>query len=556
MFGIAGQISMGSAAFLAIGAFAATGGSLGLHLPFLAAVALGTAAAGLVGVAIGIPSLRLSSHYLLFSTLALHFIVISVLTRVQGTASAGWSLSSTVLGPLTDTVRGWVVVYAAVFVLTMWMVYNLRRGRPGRVWLMIREQMVGAALVGIDVARWRLIAFGFSAAVFGLIGGLQPFYLGHVSVDDFTFDLVIVYIAVVLVGGLGSIFGSIVGSIAIIAVPFVVAALADSPLIAGVAPQLQQQKFSLVELVYGVLLTGVLLVEPGGIAAAIRRAVHFVRARRGGQTLTGSALNRRSARDGLIAVERISRTVAIEPETDGLVVSGLTVRYGASAAAVDGISFIVRRGSVVALIGPNGAGKTTILRGIAGFLPREPAHVVANEVKWQGIDLIGAAPSRTARAGISFVPERDKVFAALSVKSNLAIRLPRGASERRAVLAQIHTAFPGLRALQNRGPAGLLSGGERQMLALAMAMAGRPSLLIIDEATLGLAPIAVAQLAETIKRLRALGVTMLLAEQNVRLALDVSDHLLAVANGRIVGSDPVKEWSEARLRQAYLGAAP
>jgi branched-chain amino acid transport system ATP-binding protein len=208
---------------------------------------------------------------------------------------------------------------------------------------------------------------------------------------------------------------------------------------------------------------------------------------------------------------------------------------------------------MVTLLGPNGAGKTTIVRGIGGFLSRDRVSVRADVMMLGGHDLRNMDAERRARLGIRFVPERDKVFRNLSISANLELRLPRRPAEKHAQLDLIHETFPVLASLDPDRPAGYLSGGQRQMLALAMALAGAPSLLIVDEATLGLAPIAIEQLAVSLRKLRDNGLTILLAEQNVRLALEVSDYLYALSRGGIVEEGPVDEWHEVRLREAYLG---
>jgi branched-chain amino acid transport system ATP-binding protein len=237
-------------------------------------------------------------------------------------------------------------------------------------------------------------------------------------------------------------------------------------------------------------------------------------------------------------------------------VADLRVAYGRAEAAVEGISFEVSEGTIFTLLGPNGAGKSTTLRAIAGFLPGEHARVSAARLSVAGRDLRGLGPSAVARLGVSFVPERDKVFRGLSVRSNLALRLPRRRGERERVLAEIFAVFPRLKAIDPRREGGLLSGGERQMLALALALAGRPRLLIVDEASLGLAPVAIQQLSAALRRLRdERGTTILLAEQNAQMALEVSDELCLILNGRTGRRAPRAEWTEQTVREAYLGGA-
>jgi branched-chain amino acid transport system permease protein len=542
MFGNAGQVSIGSAAFIAMGAFVAVGATFGLHLPFVLTVAAGGLAAAVLGVAIGIPSLRLGSHYLVFSTLALHFLTLFALSKTQ-TNPAGWSLPVAAIGPLelVDQHR-WALVYAALFVFVLWLVRNLLARRPGRAWTAVREHPAAAAMMGVDVVFWRLAAFAFSAFVFGAAGALQAHYLRHVSIDDFSLEQAITYVVVILVGGLGSVAGSVAGAVTVVAVPYLINAAISLGLLGDEGDILARHQFVLVGLVYGALLVTVLLVEPGGIAAAVGRFARWVR--RGPRLRVPRPARPRRRR---------ARTVEGGPV---LQVRELRVAYGRAEAAVDGISFEVAEGTIFTLLGPNGAGKTTTLRAIAGFLPGDRAAVSAAEIRVAGRDVTGLGPAAVARQGLSFVPERDKVFRGLSIAGNLALRLPSRPSERRRVLDEIHEIFPRLAGLDRRREAGLLSGGERQMLALALALAGRPRLLVIDEASLGLAPVAIRQLSAALRRLRdERGTTILLAEQNAQMALDISDELCLILNGRLGRRAPRSEWTEQGLRDAYLGVA-
>jgi ABC-type branched-subunit amino acid transport system ATPase component/ABC-type branched-subunit amino acid transport system permease subunit len=546
MFGNAGQISMGGAAFLGTGAFTSAGLTLGLGLPLPVAVIGGAFAAAVLGVALGIPSLRLTSHYLVFSTLALHFIAIFVLSRIQGSAPGFQVPRVAPLGMLfgeDPRISSWTVLYAFLFVGTVQLVRNLLRRRPGRAWTAIREHPAAAAMMGIDVVFWRLTAFALSAFFFGLVGGLQLFYLGHASVDDFGLGVVISYVAVVLVGGLGSVLGSVLGTITIVAVPYLISGSFESGILGPAAQSLQRYQFAAAGLLYGVLLVAVLLIEPGGMAAALQR---------------GRAAWRRRGTRQVRATEapRVRRPRAAGGNAALLEVRELSVRYGSAAPAVRGVSLEITEGRIVTIIGPNGAGKTTALRAIAGFLPGETARVSATGLWFRGRDLHGLDPSAIAKLGVSFVPERDKVFRGLSIREHLDLRSPRDRASRTRIRETIHTMFPPLAALNDRKPAGTLSGGERQMLALALALVGEPKLLLLDEATLGLAPVAIAQLTDVLRRLhKELGLTILMAEQNVRLALELSDQICALSRGEIVDAGPTAGWDEARISRAYLGGA-
>jgi branched-chain amino acid transport system permease protein len=574
LFGNAGQISIGSAAFLGVGAFTATGATLGLGLPFPLAVLAGGLASAVLGVAIGVPSLRLSSHYLIFGTLALHFIVLYALAEIQQEPT-GWSLPNASLGGLvlgTDP-RRWFLFNGVLAVAVLWIVRNLLERRPGRAWTALREHPAAAAIMGVDVVFWRLAAFGFSSFLFGVVGALMAFYFRHVAHEDFTLNQAITYVVVILVGGLGSALGSIAGAVTVVLVPYLLTTLIGSGTLGGLSATLERQQFNLSVLAYGVLVLLVLLVEPGGIAAVVRRLAALAeRALR--RWPTAARLLPKVEAPAMVAPAAdppvagapgagpgarevpTAEPLDARPARTGtlLRVEGLRVAYGQAAPAVRGVSLAVPEGSIVTLVGPNGAGKTTTLRAIAGFMPGDRARVSAGAIELGGRDVRGLDPFRVAAHGVAFVPERDKVFRGLSVRENLRLRLPRERSARAQVEEELFETFPRLLEIDRRLQAGFLSGGERQMLALAVALAGRPSVLVVDEASLGLAPVAITQLSAALRRLsRERGTTLLLAEQNVRMAMDISDEIYVLSTGRIVDHGSAATWSEARFQAAYLG---
>ena len=231
-----------------------------------------------------------------------------------------------------------------------------------------------------------------------------------------------------------------------------------------------------------------------------------------------------------------------------LEVRGLAVAYG-GIEAVKGIDLTVRAGELVTLIGANGAGKTTTLKALAGMLkPR------AGTVHYDGRDVTGTPAHELVRLGLALVPEGRGVFARLSIEENLAM----GAYTRRdGNLApdfdRAYTLFPRL-AERRRQLAGPLSGGEQQMLAIARALMSRPKLLLLDEPSMGLAPIMVQKIFETIKTVAAEGVTLLLVEQNAKLALQVCSRGYVMETGTIALEDEARALLvNPEVRRAYLG---
>jgi branched-chain amino acid transport system ATP-binding protein len=235
-----------------------------------------------------------------------------------------------------------------------------------------------------------------------------------------------------------------------------------------------------------------------------------------------------------------------------LKVENLEVTYHRVSTAVQGISLEVPEGGIVALIGNNGAGKTTTLRAISGFLGLDDARVSEGTVRFQGERIENWPPHRVARLGIALVPERSKVFENLSVDENLDAAVARRAFPKDAV----YEYFPALAALRRRA-AGYLSGGERQMLGIGSALMCAPRLLLVDELSLGLAPLVVRDLMQRLRAVREqLGTAVLVVEQNAQVALEMADHAYVLENGRVVlDGTPERLRAHQDIQEFYLGGA-
>ena len=235
-----------------------------------------------------------------------------------------------------------------------------------------------------------------------------------------------------------------------------------------------------------------------------------------------------------------------------LAVKGLKIAYG-GINAVKGIDLEVGAGELVALIGANGAGKTTTLKALSGLL--KPA---AGSVHYDGQDVTGKPAFELAQRGLALVPEGRGVFARLTVEENLAMgAYIRDARKEGAAIAadrdHAYTTFPRL-AERRKQLAGTLSGGEQQMLAIARALMCKPRLLLLDEPSMGLAPLVVQKIFETIRRIAAEGVTLLLIEQNARLALQTCNRGYVMESGLITLSGEAKSLLDnPQVRHAYLG---
>jgi branched-chain amino acid transport system ATP-binding protein len=227
-------------------------------------------------------------------------------------------------------------------------------------------------------------------------------------------------------------------------------------------------------------------------------------------------------------------------------VSDLHVAYG-KVEAVRGISLQVPAGSIVAIVGPNGAGKSSLLNALVGALPSR------GRVQYDGADASRWSVEDRVAAGLCLVPERRELFADMTVADNLALGAFLRPSDGGEAMEWVLTTFPRLRE-RLRQTAGTLSGGEQQMLALGRALLSRPRLLMLDEPSLGLAPLIVREIFRVIRSLRERGVSLLVVEQNARVALQVADHGYVVEGGRVVLSGSAAALgADPRVVAAYLG---
>lgn len=229
-------------------------------------------------------------------------------------------------------------------------------------------------------------------------------------------------------------------------------------------------------------------------------------------------------------------------------VKDINVYYG-NIHAIKGVTFEVNEGEVVSLIGANGAGKTTILKTISGLL-----RSTTGSITFLGTDISKTEPYRLISKGLAHVPEGRRIFLQMTVEENLEMGAYIRKDNFSGDLEGIYTHFPRLRE-RRRQIAGTLSGGEQQMLAMGRALMSRPKLLILDEPSMGLAPILVEQIFDLVKELHAAGTTILLVEQNAQMALKIADRAYVLESGRIVLSGTGADLIESdEIRKAYLGA--
>jgi len=247
-------------------------------------------------------------------------------------------------------------------------------------------------------------------------------------------------------------------------------------------------------------------------------------------------------------------TAANEPY---LTVTHVEAVYNGAIAALHGIDLLVKKGEIHALLGSNGAGKTTLLRAMGNLLPAERGTVTAGTIMFDGMDVLSASPASLVRRGFASVLEGRHCFRSLTVEENLltgALGRSSSRAEARADLEKVYALFPRL-ADRRRTASGLTSGGEQQMTAIGRALMSRPRLLILDEPSMGLAPLVIREIFETLRRLnRAEGLSILVAEQNSAVALKYADRATVLEHGRSVLEGRAEDLrARADIKDFYLG---
>jgi branched-chain amino acid transport system ATP-binding protein len=233
-------------------------------------------------------------------------------------------------------------------------------------------------------------------------------------------------------------------------------------------------------------------------------------------------------------------------------VADLNVRYG-EIEALRGVSFSIDEGSVVALLGSNGAGKSTTLRAISGLVAPRSGSIV-----FDGKPIAGLGPQAIVRLGIAHVPEGRRVFPGLTVRENIMLGASNGKASSAAIRREadgMFELFPGIRPFADK-LGWTLSGGQQQMVAVARGLMAKPRLLLLDEPSLGLAPVIVQAVFRIIEEIHERGTTVLLVEQNARMALKVANWGYVLETGQLaLGGAPDALWSDERIRDAYLGGS-
>ncbi|MFD7445981.1 ATP-binding cassette domain-containing protein [Streptomyces sp. NPDC059909] len=606
--GLGAMVSLAQATFVT-GAALVAGLLMSHGWPFVAAAAVGTCVAAVLGAVVALPALRLGGRSLALATLALAFLADQVLFQFRWlrNGDTGWEIPRPVFGPVDlgdDRALGVALVVLVAGVVAA--LSALRNSPTGRAMLAVRSAPAAALASGVSVVRTKLLLFTLSAGLAGFGGVMYASYNTRITATDFTAMTGLVWLAVVVAAGVRRPQFAVVAGLVFALVPHVMT-------------EYVTESSHLPVILFG--LAGLALAnDPDGYCAALPMRLHARRERLRGQgsrspagghaapqghdggpavgTPSGDVppplplgvnpqppaqrakvrgLSRRPSGSGSFApqaavAEPGPRSAGFgggspngvrgeapvpgsgsEPTPQGvrggmdektpaaLELRGVHAGYG-GASVLQGVDLALHGGGILAVLGPNGAGKSTACRVAAGVLRVEQGGVYAG-----GRDATRDGVVRRARRGVLLAPEGRGIFPGLTIEENLALQL-----EDRDSRDAVYERFPAL-AARRAVPAGSLSGGEQQMLALAPLLQRPPAVLVADEPSHGLAPRVVEEVFRLLTELRAAGTALLLVEEKAAEVLGIADTVAYLAQGRVAWCGPRAEVETDRLTEAYLG---
>ena len=536
-------------------------------LSFWVALPLAGIVAALFGVLFGAPTLRLRGDYLAIVTLGFGEIVPIVARNTPSVTNGAAGLNgvqaprlfgeSFGIDALPYYYTGLVLLAVLIFVSI-----RLRDSRIGRAWMAIREDEIAAGAMGIDRVRTKLLAFAIGAAFAGMTGVFYVAKLQTATPEMFGFPVSVMILVMVVLGGMGSVWGVVLGAMILQLLQswFLPDATGWLHALGAAIGNDWLQQIDLarsIELIFGFILVGMMLFRREGLIPATRHAA----------ALSFEQQNVSGVQRGGFA------NVAVLGQQDqqggiALDVRGVTVRFG-GLVALNKVDLTVPAGGVVAVIGPNGSGKSTLFNVITGLTP-----AAEGSITFHGAELLGLQPHQILRQGVARTFQNIRLFPTLTVLENVLIgnharlltgpigavlRLPRTRREERGARewALDIIALFGNRLTPRVGQAvGGLSYANRRRVEIARALASRPKILLLDEPTAGMNPAETLELAEQIKSLHALGLTILLIEHKLDVVTQLADKVVVLDHGeKITEGTPAAVRQNEEVLRAYLGRA-
>ena len=523
--GFNGQISLGHGAFFAIGGYGAAILITKFGLPFWAAIPLASVVCFVAGFLFGFPALRFGGLYLALATFALAVATPQILSYTGFDAFTGGSQGLSLPKPLAPlglrlNPDQWLYLVCLVCAAALyWAARNLAQGRIGRALIAIRDQPIAAETMGVNAALYKTTCFGVSALYAGVAGGLSAIAVGFVSPESFGLPLSLAFLVGIVVGGLASLNGVLFGALFIEFVPN----LSDQ-----LTVSFGESAKALPGAIYGALLILVMAAMPTGVAGAARAAARTVAramapSRRAKVEIDGGAMPSRNTKERENRHDHSTHVSAIERRRSICAPRLARRQWRRQDHDPESVERAIRR---------------------------------SGDIRFRGRTIGDLATEDVARLGVAHVPDGRGTFTDLTVEENLRLgAYVRGdRQEVRKDFERVFRFFPRLEE-RRRQQAGTLSGGEQQMLAIARALLMRPSLLMLDEPSFGLAPLVVAEIFRVLGEInRNEGVSLLIVEQNASLALDLADHAVLIETGRVALSGPSQAIrADDAVRRAYLG---
>ncbi len=526
VLGLCGQINLAQAAFFGLGAYAVGIGQTEYGLNFWVCLLIGTSMAAGFGALLGASTLRLGGHYLAMVTISFQQIVTLVLINwIPVTKGPDGVRAIPRPGFLADG-STYLACCIAMLAGLGFLVWRLRDTRLGRAMRAVRDNELAAGVAGIDVYRTKVTAFAVSAILGGIGGGLFAGGFAYVSPDQFSFAESVVFLTMVLLGGVASPIGAVIGTGLLILIPEWLRFLKSIP--------------GLYLAIYGAAVILIVLFMPDGIWGFLREQLdRFKRA---------------------VLPSRTAATLALSGGGEGtdtvMEVRGLSKHFG-GLKAVDEVDLTIKRGGVHALIGPNGSGKTTTLNVLSGLY-----RATAGTIKLNGRDVTNLPPHARTKAGLGRTFQNIRLWRSMTALENVMVGAERPGStvgnDAAAVMARARAAlaFVDLESRADEVVANF-SYGHQRAVEIARALAGDPALLLLDEPGAGLNSSEKVELRNLLKRISARGLTILIIDHDMTLVSEVAQHITVLNFGRRiadgVSADVLKH---PDVIAAYLGTTP
>ena len=555
LIGYAGQISLGHAAFYGLGAYVSGILTVMYDVSPWLAMAIAAAVTALLALLIGIPTLKLHGHYLVMATLGFNLIINIIIVQwdqLTGGPSGFPGIPSLSIGQWAfDSDSRMYYLIWSVALASILVALNLVASRAGRGLRALHGSEVAAGSLGVRTKSYKVKVFVLSAVYASLAGSLYAHYLTFISPKTFDIFFSIELVTMVIVGGMGSIWGVLFGTVFLTSLP-------------NLLHIFDEYK----DIFHGLILVLILVFLPEGVVVALWNRVQAKRGRvPGGES--GAEVDE-SIQLPSVAMDRSPRPVAAErPMQRGLTdpilgIRDVYVSFGGLTALAQ-VSFELPSGGITALIGPNGAGKTTMINLISGtYRPQRGA------IRFRDHEITGLRAYRLAEMGMTRTFQNVQVFDNMTVLENVMVgmhaathneflrsmfRLP-GFKQEENLIEQRAWEMLNFFSLQGKAhrPAASLAFGEQKRLEMARALAPSPSIVLLDEPVAGLNMTESLEIARLIDRMRSQGISVLLVEHDMNLVMGISDKVVVLNYGRkIAEGTPQEVQEDKQVQTAYLG---